>query len=76
MALAAWFNGERLGKPLPRAQLTSLVFAVDGVDNCQILQPGSDLELTSVTLPVLGTVTIANGGAAAASNVSQEGVGG
>lgn len=60
-ALTAWFNGERLGKPLPRAQLTSLVFAVDGVENCQILQPAADLELTSVTLPVLGTLTIANG---------------
>lgn len=63
-ALTAWFNGERLGKSLPRAQLTSLVFAVDGVDNCQILQPEADLELSSVTLPVLGTVTIANGAAA------------
>ncbi len=75
-ALAAWFNGERLGRPLPRAQLTSLVFAVDGVANCQILQPAADLELSGVTLPVLGTVTIANGGAAATSNASQEGVGG
>ena len=74
--LAAWFNGERLGRPLPRAQLTSLVFAVDGVANCQILQPAADLELSGVTLPVLGTVTIANGGAAATSNASQEGVGG
>ena len=65
-ALTAWFNGERLGKPLSRAQLTSLVFNLDGVDNCQILQPAADLPLNTVTLPVLGTVTITNGAQTAA----------
>lgn len=63
-ALTAWFNGERLGKPLTRAQLTSLVFAIDGVDNCEIVQPAADLPLDNVTLPVLGTLTITNGAAA------------
>ena len=60
-ALTAWFSGERLGRPLTLAQLTSLVFAVDGVDNCQVVQPAADLPLDNVTLPVLGTLTIANG---------------
>lgn len=59
--LTAWFNGERLGKPLTRAQLTSLVFAVDGVDNCEVVQPAADLPLGRGTLPVLGAVTIADG---------------
>lgn len=65
-ALTAWFNGERLGKPLLRAQLTSLVFAVDGAANCEIVQPAADLPLNTVTLPVLGTLTITNGAQTAA----------
>ena len=60
-ALRAWFNGERLGRPLPRAQITSLVFGVDGVANCEILSPAADLPLDNVTLPVLGELAIANG---------------
>lgn len=66
-AVTGWFNGERLGRPLTRAQLTSLVFAMDGVDNCEIVQPAADLPLDSVTLPVLGTLTITDG----ASGVAQ-----
>lgn len=68
--VTGWFNGERLGKPLTRAQLTSLVFAVDGVDNCEVIQPTADLPLNSVTLPVLGTLTIIDG-AAQNSEVAQ-----
>ena len=60
-ALRAWFNGERLGRPLPRAQITSLVFGVDGVANCEILSPAADLPLDNVTLPVLGELAIADG---------------
>lgn len=59
--LQEWFNGERLGKPLPRAQLTSLVYGVDGVENCVFAAPGNDLPLDSVTLPVLGQLTITDG---------------
>ena len=59
--LEGWFNGERLGQPLPRAQLISLIYAVDGVANCQLTTPEADLPLSSVTLPLLGTLTIQNG---------------
>lgn len=59
--LTDWFNGERLGRPLLRAQLISLIFGVDGVDNCEVLQPAADLPLNTVTLPVLGEVTVADG---------------
>lgn len=59
--LEGWFNGERLGQPLPRAQLISLIYAVDGVANCQLISPAADLPLSSVTLPLLGTLTIENG---------------
>ena len=60
-ALEDWFNGERLGRPLPRAQITSLVFGVDGVANCEILSPAADLPLDNVTLPVLGALDITRG---------------
>ena len=59
--LRAWFNGERLGQPLLRAQLTSLVYGVDGVANCVVTQPAADLPLDGVTLPVLGQLSIVNG---------------
>ena len=62
--LTDWFNGERLGQPLLRAQLTSLVFGVDGVANCEFLQPEADLPLDSRTLPVLKELTLIDGGEA------------
>ena len=62
--LSRWFTGERLGQPLLRAELTSLVFAVDGVANCAFSRPEEDLPLDRMTLPVLGRLTIINGGEA------------
>ena len=59
--LMDWFNGERLGQPLLRAQLTSLVFGVDGVANCVFAKPASDLPLNSRTLPVLNTLKLVKG---------------
>ena len=59
--LENWFNGERLGQPLPRAQLIALIYGVDGVANCQLASPAADLSLDSVTLPVLGTLSLENG---------------
>ena len=56
-----WFTGERLGKGLPRAQLIALIFSVEGVANCALVRPEADLPLDSVTLPVLGTLTITKG---------------
>lgn len=60
--LAGWFSGERLGRPLPRAQLISLIYGVDGVANCELLSPAADLPLDRVTLPVLGELTVMEGG--------------
>ena len=56
-----WFTGERLGRGLPRAQLIALIFSVEGVANCALVRPEADLPLDSVTLPVLGTLTITKG---------------
>ena len=60
--LTDWFNGERLGQPVLRAQLTSLVFGVDGVANCEFVQPETDLPPDSRTLPVLSKLELVNGG--------------
>ena len=60
--LKNWFSGERLGKALPRAQLIALIYGVDGVANCRLITPAADLSLDSVTLPVLGELTITEGG--------------
>ena len=62
--LTDWFNGERLGQPLLRAQLISLVFGVDGVANCEFVKPEIDLALDSITLPVLSELKLVNGGEA------------
>ena len=59
--LESWFNGERLGESMPRAQLISLIYGVDGVANCQLAEPAQDLALDNITLPVLGTLTIRSG---------------
>lgn len=59
--LEGWFTGERLGKPLLLAELTTLIFGVDGVANCAVTQPAADLSLNRVTLPVLGELTINKG---------------
>ena len=59
--LMDWFNGERLGQPLLRAQLTSLVFGVDGVANCAFVKPEADLPLDSKTLPVLYKLKLVRG---------------
>ena len=59
--LMDWFNGERLGQPLLRAQLTSLVFGVDGVANCVFVKPEADLPLDSKTLPVLNELKLVKG---------------
>ena len=62
--LMDWFNGERLGQPLLRAQLTSLVFGVDGVANCEFVKPAADLPLDNRTLPLLVGVKLVKGGEA------------
>lgn len=57
-AVQRWFLGQRLGQSVLLAQLTSLVFGVDGVENCVVIAPQTDLTLTKGQLPVLETVTV------------------
>ncbi len=60
-AVQGWFTGERLGSPLTKAELTALIFGVDGVANVTVSQPAEDLAAESSALPVLGTLTVTNG---------------
>ena len=57
-AVRGWFLGQRLGQNVLRAQLNSLVFGVDGVENCEVTAPEMDMTLTKGQLPVLETVTV------------------
>ena len=60
-ALTGWFTGQRLGCPVLRAELTALIFGVDGVANCIVTAPAADMDMTGSELPVLGTLTITEG---------------
>lgn len=57
-ALSGWFSGARLSKGVYRAAILSLLMAVEGVENCVLTAPATDLAAVSGTLPVAGTVTI------------------
>ena len=59
--LEDWFTGALLGKPVLQAELTSLVFAVEGVANCAVTLSGGDVAADSVTLPCLGQLTVTEG---------------
>lgn len=57
-AVRGWFTGERLSKPVLRAELGSVIYAVDGVENYEITTPAADVPAQAGTLPVLGTVAV------------------
>lgn len=56
--LQNWFSGQRLGENVLRAKLGSLVFGVDGVDNCILREPVQDIAVEKAQLPILGRVTV------------------
>lgn len=57
-AIAGYFNGRRLGKPVWLAELGQLIFAVSGVKNYHISAPASDQAADQTVLPLLGTLTV------------------
>ena len=57
-AVAGYFSGRLLGKPVYRAGLEALLMGVDGVENCCLTVPAADLAAESGVLPVLGTVLL------------------
>ena len=57
-ALNGWFDGSRLGKNVLKAQLGSVVFSVDGVENYSVSVPSADVSMAVDELPVLGTLNV------------------
>ena len=62
-ALRAYFTGERLGEPVYRAKLASILYSVPGVKNYHLLAPAADVPAGATELPVLGKVTLTEIGA-------------
>ena len=56
--LAAFFNGRLLGKAVRTAELSSMIFRTEGVDNMRLTSPAADMAAQQGVLPVLGTVNI------------------
>lgn len=57
-AVAGWFTGDKLGRPVLQAELTALVFALEGVANCAVTLGGGDTVGEGSTLPVLEICTV------------------
>jgi len=57
-AIRGHFTGRLLGKGLKLAELGSIIYAVEGVENYSISSPAADLTPNSVKLPVLGTLSV------------------
>lgn len=57
-AVRGYFTGKLLGLPVRLAELGSLVYGVEGVENYHILAPTADVSGGQTVLPVLGTLTV------------------
>ncbi|MPN36461.1 hypothetical protein SDC9_183970 [bioreactor metagenome] len=57
-ALGGYFTGRLLGQDILRARLGGLLFAVDGVENYEILSPAADLAMAEDVLPQLGVLSV------------------
>lgn len=57
-AIRAFFTGALLGENVLTARLGALIYGVEGVENCHILAPASDVSAAETELPVLGTLTL------------------
>ena len=62
-AVTNLFTGRLLGKPLLLAQLGSVIYAVEGVENYHLTAPTADVDGDDGVLPVLGTLTVTEMGA-------------
>ena len=57
-ALRSWFDGRRLGENVLRVKLGDLIYAVEGVENYQILSPAADVAVAADELPQLSSLTV------------------
>lgn len=53
-----WFSGERLARDLLLAQLGSVIYGCENVENYAILSPAADQAVQADQLPTLGTLTV------------------
>lgn len=61
-AMEAYFGSGLLGKAVYRARLAALLMAVDGVENCVLSAPASDIASVADVLPIVGSVTLEEDG--------------
>lgn len=57
-SLSAYFSGSRLGESVLRAKLGQLIYAVEGVENYNIVQPAQDLVVQPGQLPRPQTTSV------------------
>ncbi len=57
-ALRQYFNGTLLGRPVYRAALGQVIYAVEGVENYKLTYPSADVSIGPAQLPVLGTLSV------------------
>ena len=57
-AVRGYFNGGLLGENVLRAKLGNLIYAVDGVENYELVSPGLDVAVERGQLPVLGSLVV------------------
>ena len=62
-AVTAFFSGHLLGKPVLAAELVTLVFQQEGVENVRLISPAEDIAAGEGVLPVLGELTVTEQGA-------------
>lgn len=57
-ALRRWFSGKRLANDVLRAELGSVIYGCENVENYVILSPAADQAVELDQLPTLGTLTV------------------
>lgn len=60
-AISEYFSGDRLGEGVYRARLLSLIMNIDGVENCELELPKTDIAGEMTSLPVAGNISISTG---------------
>lgn len=56
--IATWFDGGLLGTSITRAKLGAIIYAVDGVENYNIISPSADVSVDQDELPQLGDLSV------------------
>ncbi len=58
LAISNLFTGRMLGRPVLLAELGSILYGLEGVENYRFSAPAADLAADDTVLPVLGTLTV------------------